>query len=196
MSTAKQDTVDSSWDDHFKTLWTYDRLQQQWGGPNWLPKQYWDSKFQHIPHVLASIDSTDFDYFLLTCLCSFHSSKMSAIKICHDANPRTRKRACTERDVTENSTMLWNNASMPTEIILILTGAKPNTNPDQYKKQKKRGLTRCISRYRARTALSYCVYYYSGYFLVDERRTPIYTHEGVVCQMRPARLLPFGVKQK
>ena len=31
MSTAKQDTVVSSWDDHFKTLWTYERLQQQWG---------------------------------------------------------------------------------------------------------------------------------------------------------------------
>ena len=98
-------------------------------------------------------------------------------------------------DVTENSAKRWNTASIPREIILNLTGSKPNTNPDQ-KKQKIRGLTRCICSYRARTALSYCVYNYSGYFFVDERRTPIYTQDRVVCQLRPARLLPFGVKQK
>ena len=64
MSTGQQDTADSSRADHVKTLWTYERLQQQRGGRTDFLNNT-GTQNSNMPHVLASIDSTYFDYLIL-----------------------------------------------------------------------------------------------------------------------------------
>ena len=84
MSTAKQDTIDSRWADQSETLWTYNRIQQQRGGRNDFPNNS-GTQNSNICPTFQLRQTAASDYFLLISLCSFHSSKMSMTKTCHNA---------------------------------------------------------------------------------------------------------------